>query len=495
MSWKQPDPIISDYHGRIVKQGYLTKEGRRIKTWKRRFFIIRNGQLEYYTKALNVQQGLVDVAHYKGAVILARSFVKYIGNVDSNTNNSTNTTDDSGYDSGDDLATMIGGANNAEIETAKTKKNDLMSAYVYKFIVYDEITNRALVMAARTAQEAKEWVQVISNCIHIENYIAAAELENTRPLLQVLQLLNRGRDAQYQTEATLAAMEQSIIIPASHQNVYEISTSHVDATMLELVKIQPFTLHSMNTMIDFVLYNKSLSTLNTLRITHCELNDDFMIPLSEALSINMNIRTLDLSHNRIGNKGCGLLCDGLLINTSLTHLDMSNNEFGDAGVVYISDLLMSNISLAHLNLSRNSISTDGILALSKALQSNTTLIHLNLSYSNVNEAAAEHLSTGLKNNKTLLTLGIANCNITSAGMDSLCYGCLVNKSLKELDLRGNLFDKEGAFALVTALKDHKSLVRVDIGENSQMGSDGITVLAQALKSKFLISKLVMTRKK
>ena len=81
-------------------------------------------------------------------------------------------------------------------------------------------------------------------------------------------------------------------------------------------------------------------------------------------------------------------------------------------------------------------------------------------------------------------------------MKLLCLeGIANNKSIKELDLVGNEFDKTGAAALVQAMTDHKSLVTVDLGNNRKLGMSGITTTAEVLKSKYLVSKLVMTRSK
>lgn len=79
-------------------------------------------------------------------------------------------------------------------------------------------------------------------------------------------------------------------------------------------------------------------------------------------------------------------------------------------------------------------------------------------------------------------------------MNVLCIeGFANNRSLKDVDLVGNDFDKNGAVALVQALKDHKTLTRVDLGNNKKLGIGGITAMAEVLKSRFLVSKLVMTR--
>jgi Ran GTPase-activating protein (RanGAP) involved in mRNA processing and transport len=432
---------------------------------------MRNGQLEYFAKQTRNEADL------KGYISLHNCTVRYIGSMQFVNNNGAAIEDEDSDDEtgvnhleSNSSVSLAGRAVTGDDDTSGKKKNlSDLSSYMYKISVSDE--QRALNMAARSPQEAKAWVQAISNCINVENYLHSCDNHtDTRPLLPIVLLLSKGDD--------------------------DDLTAHVDSTKLELRGVEPFTIYTMKTMIDSVLYNRSLNSLQTLVISKCHINDDFIKVLSEALSINKTITHLDLSENRIGDAGCSYLCDCLLINTEVTTLNMSANEFSDSGVVFISDLLMSNISVTTLNMSNNNITKDGILALSKTLASNSTLTDLNLSHSDMDDTAASYMAKGLKNNKSLLKLGLSHCSITSAGMDALCkHGILLNKTLRDLDLRGNTFDKEGANALIVALKDHKSLVRVDCGDNLQLGVDGITVLAQTLKSRFLISKLVMTRNK
>lgn len=78
-------------------------------------------------------------------------------------------------------------------------------------------------------------------------------------------------------------------------------------------------------------------------------------------------------------------------------------------------------------------------------------------------------------------------------MISLCVGLNHNRCLADLDLKSNCIDARGVASLSSLLKDHKTLSRVDLGNNPNLGITGITALSESLKSKFMISKLVMRR--
>jgi hypothetical protein len=48
--------------------------------------------------------------------------------------------------------------------------------------------------------------------------------------------------------------------------------------------------------------------------------------------------------------------------------------------------------------------------------------------------------------------------------------------------------------LIQTLKDHKTLERVDLGDNKNIGENGMNMLAEILKTKFALSRLKIKRK-
>lgn len=45
---KGPPPPVQEAGKRIYWEGYLTKQGNSVKTWRKRWFILKNNLLKYY---------------------------------------------------------------------------------------------------------------------------------------------------------------------------------------------------------------------------------------------------------------------------------------------------------------------------------------------------------------------------------------------------------------------------------------------------------------
>lgn len=91
-------------------------------------------------------------------------------------------------------------------------------------------------------------------------------------------------------------------------------------------------------------------------------------------------------------------------------------------------------------------------------------------------------------------MGLAKNDIGSEGLKKFCEDISTNRFLHDIDLKQNLIDSNGVTALVSMLKEHLSLERIDLGDNKNLGNNGVKALAEALKTRYTISKLVMTRK-
>jgi serine/threonine protein kinase len=53
--------LPADSHSAIIKEGWGTKQGGRIKTWKKRYFVLRETTLLYYTKPQGVEKGRIPI--------------------------------------------------------------------------------------------------------------------------------------------------------------------------------------------------------------------------------------------------------------------------------------------------------------------------------------------------------------------------------------------------------------------------------------------------
>ena len=74
---------------------------------------------------------------------------------------------------------------------------------------------------------------------------------------------------------------------------------------------------------------KNCTSLQSIHIVNCEVSDQQLIPMVEAIGGHHSLKKLDLSDNRIGTAGCKALA--LLLedpNSKLCELDLYNNNIG-----------------------------------------------------------------------------------------------------------------------------------------------------------------------
>ena len=102
------------------------------------------------------------------------------------------------------------------------------------------------------------------------------------------------------------------------------------------------------------------------------------LELSRALRINMTLKTLNLSCNKISDIGATALANALHVNVSLRILNCYLNDISDKGATAFARALHENTTLTKLDVHDNIIGEEGLTAFDTVLQTNTTLTILTL---------------------------------------------------------------------------------------------------------------------
>ncbi len=101
----------------------------------------------------------------------------------------------------------------------------------------------------------------------------------------------------------------------------------------------------------------------------------------------------------------------LLKNSSLTILDVSNNKIGDRGVVLLTDALChSHVHLTRLNVAKNDIADEGAMALAKYVAANSNLHTMVMDWNSVGHKGAEEVAAVAKMSQTLKRLNFNCCD-------------------------------------------------------------------------------------
>lgn len=214
---------------------------------------------------------------------------------------------------------------------------------------------------------------------------------------------------------------------------------------------------------------------------------------------NMNVSTLDLSHNNLGDEGVNTLVNCIANRPIVRYLNLSSNEIGYAGCEALVTILpyLKTLNLSNLPgvSTRNHIYNNACVVLFQALRTNTTLTSLDLSnntigISNANTTTQEHskfsiASTNLFDliSSILLTsslhrLNLDKCHLGSRGATSILSALSQNKTLKFLSLAGNNLGSDIAAALEVLLLNNSTLAILRL-RNNPIGQ-GITRICQAL---------------
>ena len=261
---------------------------------------------------------------------------------------------------------------------------------------------------------------------------------------------------------------------------------------------------------------------NSSRLFENRVTDAQAVALAHALRVESDapVRDLDLSYNRIGDAGAAALAEACGANAHLESLNLRGNEIGPAGCAKIADVLAraprcaivrtseekekenarapAGTRLRFLDLAHNPLDNDGGAALAGALRANATLTHLDLERTDlglralsalcgaVNESndtleylslesprefsvADEHAwpaARALGANAGLKTLKCGKWGLKHEGLETIvAYGLCENTTLETLDLRCNRVDELGGAHVARALRENKTLRRLNLEEN------------------------------
>ncbi|XP_067631697.1 F-actin-uncapping protein LRRC16A isoform X3 [Eurosta solidaginis] len=245
--------------------------------------------------------------------------------------------------------------------------------------------------------------------------------------------------------------------------------------------------------------------LEELHLEALGLRSDFLHKLAVSVITNNNpaIRTIDLSHNLIEDKGaihlagpiakvskglcklalahCGLTSKGVnqmshslslnqSISNSLTYLDLSGNSLKD-DITNLHNFLAQPNVLEHLDLSSTDITLENLFgALLRGCA--THLSHLNVSHNSFSTKKGKEIPPSFKqfftSTLSLKHLNIAGCKLPMEALKNLLLGLACNESTAGLylDLSGNTLGAQGAHVLESCIHGVRVLQSLDISDNN-----------------------------
>lgn len=213
------------------------------------------------------------------------------------------------------------------------------------------------------------------------------------------------------------------------------------------------------------------SRLQVLDLRHCQITDEVIGVLSNALSIS-SLRELYLSDNPITASGAAALAKSLP--RTIQILDLARNNIGDKGATALASQLQI---LRILRLNSNKITVNGTSVLAKYLSS-SRIQGLDLSSNLIGINGAKVL-VGLLPKSNLISLNLCNNSIHTPGLQNITFK-LQHSPLQALDLSYNQIEMVGIQSLISELP-HSNLTTLKLFAN-KINTDAAKALCHVLPS-------------
>jgi Ran GTPase-activating protein (RanGAP) involved in mRNA processing and transport len=168
--------------------------------------------------------------------------------------------------------------------------------------------------------------------------------------------------------------------------------------------------------------------------------------LAKAIQGNKkNLKIIDLSFSKIGDKGILELAFALKGNKTIQSLSLAAIEIGDSGdgglavIGSLSDILKSS-PLESLDLSFNTLSKISLESLHNCLAGKKTVTHLNLSAIKMDYQGLYNIADLVRNLPNIKKLGLSTNNIIDTATTGINALIVDNKNLTSLDLSYNFIN-------------------------------------------------------
>lgn len=142
------------------------------------------------------------------------------------------------------------------------------------------------------------------------------------------------------------------------------------------------------------------STLTELTLNQCQLRSKGTKRIARVLSSQVLFK-LNLWDNQIDDTGAIKLADALSLNHNLRELELAFNDIGPSGAERLAETLKANSNLRLLSLKSNRIGSQGATALFKSLRSNSTLERLVLTNNHIGREVYREVIEFFRFNLTL----------------------------------------------------------------------------------------------
>ena len=215
--------------------------------------------------------------------------------------------------------------------------------------------------------------------------------------------------------------------------------------------------YGINELYEGILQNKKITQIS---MSQCNLNDDDIEVLSNALYKNIYIQDLNLDQNKISEKGIKIVSEKIFPKISLRKVYLGHNLLNEKCGFYLGKCLPESIGLQRLMLNSNKILDEGVKYIAEGLIKNNTLMELNIENNKITNFGLKLLSNALNKNKNFLKLNF--CSNLCTEIDEETYKLF--DWCVEIKFYGNKMSKDSIINMINGGKNNKlmKLIRFSI---------------------------------
>ena len=179
---------------------------------------------------------------------------------------------------------------------------------------------------------------------------------------------------------------------------------------------------------------KASTTLKVLKLARNNLSN-CGLDLAHYLEGNTILLDLDLSWNQVRNEDATIFAKSLLHNCTLTSLNLAWNNFGyDSAIFAISKFIVSSDAINSLDVSYNKVKERGCICLADSLKNNESIKNLNMDGNPVGPTGGKALLKMIASDGNMRNISLDQCNFEVPDDGPIPFDITVPNGFYLLDL-------------------------------------------------------------
>lgn len=403
---------------KVFKEGFMMKEGRIRRNWKKRWFILNGPALNYYTGKNN---------KVRGSIPLESCTVRLATEKDRSDGKACLMLINNGISEEEVVAGI-------SIDKQGDDDDDAAERVLFFDICPEDLKKN---VPENLEQQRLEWLSAINSRIAYLQYQRRMKQLKRHEDPDISEFFIKGN----------SVTEFSINRELPYEGVLAIREPLKLLTNLKILNLSKSMLGDtgFQLLCDGLQQNESIKQLN---LSECNIGIAGVKYFKKLLE-TPKYTSVDFSGNRLESEAVVSLSSSLLMNRSLTYFNISGNPMGDGGVQSYIEAILGNkhIQFFELNLSNTGMTDAACGSIGKLLASDYPIKTLHLSGNKIGNDGSRIIAQSLVKNKKLLVLNLEGNEIGYTGAKELAFMVVMNSFLETLVLGGNRLGEQALLLL------------------------------------------------